>query len=74
MGNVHEFVSRSHLSLFNQPLRPTQPCHPSWVGKTSTGAKTGKVTAGYGRALSVCSLLAQDLGNGEENCTIVAEL
>jgi len=35
------------LSVFNQPPRPTQPCHPSGVGKMSTGVKTGKSTAGY---------------------------
>jgi len=35
------------LSVFNQPPRPTQPGHPSGVGKMSTGVKTGKLTAGY---------------------------
>jgi len=39
------------LSVFNQPPRPTQPGHPSEVGKMSTGVKTGKVTAGYGRGV-----------------------
>jgi len=35
------------LSVFNQPPRPTQPGHPSGIGKMSTGVKTGKVTTGY---------------------------
>jgi len=35
------------LSVFNQPPRPTQPGHPSGVGKMSTGVKTGKLTACY---------------------------
>jgi len=35
------------LSVFNQPPRPTQPGHPSGVGKMSTGVKFGKLTAGY---------------------------
>jgi len=35
------------LSVFNQPPRPTQPGHPSGVGKMSTGVKPGKLTAGY---------------------------
>jgi len=69
------------LSVFNQPPRPTQPGHPAGVGKMSTGVKTEKVMAGYGRGvvlasmtLSVCSLPTQDLGNGVEHLTIVAEL
>jgi len=39
------------LSVFNQPPRPTQPGHPSGVGKTNTGVKTWKVTAGYGKSV-----------------------
>jgi len=35
------------LSVFNQPPWPTQPGHPSGVGKMSIGVKTGKLTAGY---------------------------
>jgi len=37
----------STLSVFNQPPRPTQPGHPSGVGKMSIGVKTAKLTAGY---------------------------
>jgi len=48
MGNVYQFESHSH-PLDNQPPRPTQPGHPSGEGKMSTGVKTGKVVAGYGR-------------------------
>jgi len=40
-------LSWSGWVVFNQPPRPTQPGHPSEVGKMSIGVKTGKVTAGY---------------------------
>jgi len=35
------------LSVFNQLPRPTQPGHPSGVGKMSTGENTWKLTAGH---------------------------
>jgi len=36
------------VSVFNQPSRPTQPGHPSGVGKMSTGVKKAvKLAAGY---------------------------
>jgi len=43
-----------NFSVFKQPPRPTQPGHPSRVGKMSTGVKTGKVTAGYGIGVVYC--------------------
>jgi len=34
------FEPRSHPLGFNQPPKPTQPGHPSGVGRMSTGMKT----------------------------------
>jgi len=46
-GPVLTYVLTRPHPLGNQPPRPTQPGHPSEVGKMSTGVKTGKLTAGY---------------------------
>jgi len=63
--------------VFNQPPRPTQPGHPSGVGKVNTENREGNsriMEEVWSSVHGVCSLLAQDLGNGDEHCTIVAEL
>jgi len=39
------------LLVFNPPPRPTQPGHPSGVGRMSTGVKTGTFTADYVRGV-----------------------
>jgi len=70
------------LSVFNQPPRPTRPGHLSGVDRMSTGVKArregnGRLWKRCGLAsitLSVCSLPAQDLGNGDEHLTMVTEL
>jgi len=52
MGNVHdEFESHSHTRYLISHPGQLSLVIPSGVGKMSTGVKTVKVTAGYGRGV-----------------------